>query len=196
MNYFERLKLCRKIIGLSQTQMGELFGLPQTTYSNYENGSRELPVEILGKLIQYGFNSDWLITGKIIEDYHEYLQACNNNSPLPITEISQALNVPAKFIQAIINGEISPTETFYKRLLAAMKNENMPEAVNSLNENNAQYQCSATVSFAESEIAALKTEISTLRNEVMQHSGKTETYNDLIQSTLGKVVELLERMEK
>ena len=60
----ERLKLLRLKLNLSQTEMGVKLGIPQTTYSNYEKGSREMPHHILNLLTQFGVNLNWLLTGE------------------------------------------------------------------------------------------------------------------------------------
>ncbi|MDQ2999871.1 MAG: helix-turn-helix domain-containing protein [Fibrobacterota bacterium] len=43
--------------------MGELLGIPQNTYANYESGSRKLPAEVQKKLGNLGLNLNWLATG-------------------------------------------------------------------------------------------------------------------------------------
>lgn len=47
---------------LNQKQMGNLFGVPQTTYSNYERGIREIPLRHLRTLLtQHKININWLL---------------------------------------------------------------------------------------------------------------------------------------
>ncbi len=59
-----RLKLIRTNLGLSQKKFGDLLGIAQTSYANYEGGKTFLPaniLEILNK--QTDVNLNWLITG-------------------------------------------------------------------------------------------------------------------------------------
>lgn len=46
----ENLRLVRKSLGKTTYQMAELLGMPQGTYSKWENGSMEIKVSGLAKL--------------------------------------------------------------------------------------------------------------------------------------------------
>lgn len=46
----EKLRLLRKQKGLSQTEMADLIGTTQSTYSKYESGNRQPDIEILQKI--------------------------------------------------------------------------------------------------------------------------------------------------
>ena len=48
-----RLKELRKATGLSQTEFGKIFHLPQTTYSNYENGRNIADYDLLMQFADY-----------------------------------------------------------------------------------------------------------------------------------------------
>lgn len=126
MNYFDRLRFYREKLGLNQTQMGKLLGIPQTTYSNYENGGRKLPPRVIEKITRNGLNSDWLLTGTINRNYTDYLNGCDmmtnveNSPPLDRAGAAQKLSVPVAFIDAIFNGEITPSDEFYRRLCEAL----------------------------------------------------------------------------
>lgn len=48
-----RLKELREDADISQKELAEYLNVKQNTYSQYENGQRQLPIEILIKLSQY-----------------------------------------------------------------------------------------------------------------------------------------------
>lgn len=48
-----RLKELREENGVSQKQIAEYLNIKQNTYSQYETGKRQLPIEILIKLARY-----------------------------------------------------------------------------------------------------------------------------------------------
>ncbi len=50
---FERVKELRKKAKLTQKQVGEILGVNQRTYSNYEIGDRDMSPETLIKLADY-----------------------------------------------------------------------------------------------------------------------------------------------
>jgi transcriptional regulator with XRE-family HTH domain len=61
----DRLKGFREKNGLTQAQMAGKLGIPQNTYSNYENAKREIPLELLAKMrTAYGIDLNWLLTGE------------------------------------------------------------------------------------------------------------------------------------
>ncbi|MGD1832520.1 MAG: LexA family transcriptional regulator [Sphaerochaetaceae bacterium] len=60
----ERLKKIRQYKGMSQRAFGELLGIPQTTYANYESGKAIMPDELKKTLAKMGINLHWLITGE------------------------------------------------------------------------------------------------------------------------------------
>ena len=64
MNINDRLKLIRANEGLSQAKFAKLFGLPQTTYAQYELGGRAVPDELKQELAKLGYNIHWLVTGE------------------------------------------------------------------------------------------------------------------------------------
>lgn len=62
MSYYPRLKDCRDDADLSQSDVGDILGINQRVYSNYETGKRRIPVEYLVKLAQYyGTSIDYLV---------------------------------------------------------------------------------------------------------------------------------------
>lgn len=59
---YERLKELRKKANLTQKEMGEILGVNQRTYSNYELGDRDMSPETLIKLADfYNVTIDYLL---------------------------------------------------------------------------------------------------------------------------------------
>ncbi len=57
-----RLKDLREDRDIKQKELAELLNIKQNTYSQYENGKREIPVEMLWKLADfYEVSIDYLI---------------------------------------------------------------------------------------------------------------------------------------
>ena len=57
-----RLKNLREDAVLSQSALGEAIGVPQRTYSYYENGQRMVPPEVLSRLADFYHTSvDYLL---------------------------------------------------------------------------------------------------------------------------------------
>lgn len=53
MKYFRRIRDLREDKDLTQTDMGKLLNVSQRAYAHYENGTRNLPVEILIEIADY-----------------------------------------------------------------------------------------------------------------------------------------------
>lgn len=53
MSYLERIRELREDQDITQKEIAKYLNVAQNTYSQYENGKRELPVSILKKLCQY-----------------------------------------------------------------------------------------------------------------------------------------------
>lgn len=53
MNYQERMRNLREDRDLSQQQVANILGIAQTSYSQYEIGKRQIPIEYLIKLCEY-----------------------------------------------------------------------------------------------------------------------------------------------
>ena len=59
----ERLKQLRT--GISQQAIAERFGIPQTTWSNYEKGKNEPDFAFIDKVcLEFKVHSDWLLFGR------------------------------------------------------------------------------------------------------------------------------------
>ena len=60
--YPERIKDLREDNDLTQEQVAKLLGIAQTTYSQYENHKRAMPVEHIMTLCSYyGVSADYLL---------------------------------------------------------------------------------------------------------------------------------------
>lgn len=53
MAYYRRLRDLREDRDLTQTQLVEIFGMHKTTYTNYEQGKREIPFELVIRLAEF-----------------------------------------------------------------------------------------------------------------------------------------------
>lgn len=59
-----RLKELRTSLNMSQKMMGDVLGIAQTTYANYESGKANIPDELKTKLYnEFSVNLNWLLTG-------------------------------------------------------------------------------------------------------------------------------------
>ncbi|MBE7032156.1 MAG: helix-turn-helix transcriptional regulator [Ruminococcaceae bacterium] len=57
-----RLKELREDLDIRQETLAELLKIKQNTYSQYENGQRQLPVDVLVKLAEYyNVSTDYLL---------------------------------------------------------------------------------------------------------------------------------------
>lgn len=62
MKYLERMNALRQDHDLSQKQVAEILGVAQTTYSQYELGKRQIPIDTLIKLCKfYNVSSDYVL---------------------------------------------------------------------------------------------------------------------------------------
>lgn len=58
-----RLKIIRKKMGLTQEQFSEKLGISNQAYMKYESGKRNIPAPVLVTLQEFGYSTDWLLTG-------------------------------------------------------------------------------------------------------------------------------------
>lgn len=62
MEYWERIKGLREDRDLTQIDMARYLNIAQNTYSQYENGKRELPINILIQICRYfNVSSDYIL---------------------------------------------------------------------------------------------------------------------------------------
>ena len=75
-----RIKDLREDADLSQTALAEYLNVKQNTYSQYENGKRQIPIECLIKLAQYyHVSTDYLLE---LTDVREPYPASKRNKML------------------------------------------------------------------------------------------------------------------
>jgi len=59
---YERIRNLREDNDLTQKTLGKMLNVSQRAYSNYENGERGIPIEILSQLADYyGTSIDYLV---------------------------------------------------------------------------------------------------------------------------------------
>lgn len=62
MEYWERIKGLREDKDLTQIDIAKYLNVAQNTYSQYENGKREIPITVLVKICQYfDVSSDYIL---------------------------------------------------------------------------------------------------------------------------------------
>ena len=62
MLYWERIKALREDNDITQKTIAQYLNIAQNTYSQYENGKREIPISMLIKLCQYyHVSSDYIL---------------------------------------------------------------------------------------------------------------------------------------
>ena len=64
---YERIKQLRVDNDLSQKELAEILNVTRSAYSNYENGIRDVPVEILARLADFYKTSVDYIIGRTNE---------------------------------------------------------------------------------------------------------------------------------
>lgn len=115
----------RSFYGLSQTKIAKLIGIPQQSYARYEaRVIDKIPYTIMCKIESVlNVSSDWLLTGTVNKNHHAAIVAAYqsgqlfDNKPISAEFLAERLGVPEQFIQAIIAGDISPSQEFYDRLM-------------------------------------------------------------------------------
>ncbi len=62
MDYWERIKALREDNDITQNVMANHLNIAQNTYSQYENGKREIPINILVQICRYfKVSSDYIL---------------------------------------------------------------------------------------------------------------------------------------
>lgn len=99
-----RLKLLRENLGLSQKEFGEMLGLAQTSYSNYEGGKSAVPSDVLEVLYKkVGVSIDWLVAGDgqmyrndaiRSENINDRLRKVRENTGLSQYKFAEVFNLP------------------------------------------------------------------------------------------------------
>lgn len=66
---YERIRDLREDNDLNQEDLAKLLNCTQACYSNYENGKRDIPTEVLSKLADfYNVNVDYLLGRTNVKD--------------------------------------------------------------------------------------------------------------------------------
>ena len=65
--YIKRIRDLREDSDLTQAELGKILHISQRTYSHYENGTRETPIELLIELAHYYNTSVDYILGETNE---------------------------------------------------------------------------------------------------------------------------------
>ena len=62
MEYWERIKALREDNDITQTNIARHLKIAKNTYSQYENGKREIPISVLIQICQYyKVSSDYIL---------------------------------------------------------------------------------------------------------------------------------------
>ena len=60
--YYERIKFLREDCDHTQQQIADVLNISRSAYSNYENGIRDIPIEVFSALADfYGTSIDYLV---------------------------------------------------------------------------------------------------------------------------------------
>ena len=60
--YYERIKFLREDCDHTQQQLADILNITRSAYSNYENGIRDIPIEVLSALADfYDTSIDYLV---------------------------------------------------------------------------------------------------------------------------------------
>lgn len=77
---YERIRSLRTDRGLSQRQVAEMLGVKQNTYSQYEIGVLNYPIDVLIKLARfYNTSIDYLLD--LTDDPAPYPRGCKKQQP-------------------------------------------------------------------------------------------------------------------
>lgn len=99
----DRMKMCRKSWGFTQTQIAEYLEVQQGQVAKLENGTRTLRKDAIKKLIPlFGVNEDWFVDG-VGESGLEPLKNSKNFDPKTIIQINK-LTSNIKFLSEITEG--------------------------------------------------------------------------------------------
>ena len=66
---YRRIRELREDNDYKQQELADFLGCTQVCYSNYENGKRDIPTEVLNKLADfYGVSTDYLLGRTCVKD--------------------------------------------------------------------------------------------------------------------------------
>ena len=105
------LKVCRKEIGLTQTELGNIFNIKKATISNWENGYDIIPLSNLIKFCNlYNFSVDYVLGLK--DKNHKHSNPINNDK-IKIGEKLKELRKELKLSQEKIASECNISRATY-----------------------------------------------------------------------------------
>ena len=173
MRFSFRIKMLRESLGFTQTKMGEILGISQNSYCNYEKGNREPPIKKINILSQYGIDLNWLLTGSINQNYlYEIISMISRNKEtISASSIAEKLKVPEKFIKAIIDGEVSPSDDFFLRI---MKEDIGKRVERKLEEKEHLYNRNREIEILQAENEKLRADFDAVCEESHKLQGKLE----------------------
>jgi len=88
---YEQLKLIRGELNVTQKEFAAKVGVPASTISNIENGSREIPKSLMRQLVEdFNINAKWLLTGE--GDMFESGEKEVSESPAKIPLLGQTVS--------------------------------------------------------------------------------------------------------
>ena len=91
MEAYEQLKLIRGELNVTQKEFAAKVGVPASTISNIENGSREIPKSLMRQLVEdFNINAKWLLTGE--GDMFETGEKKLSESPAKIPLLRQTVS--------------------------------------------------------------------------------------------------------
>ena len=91
MEAYEQLKLIRGELNVTQKEFAAKVGVPASTISNIENGSREIPKSLMRQLVEdFNINAKWLLTGE--GDMFESGEKEVSESPAKIPLLGQTVS--------------------------------------------------------------------------------------------------------
>lgn len=113
--------LLRQVYGLSKAAFGKKVGLSGQYVSMLESGkNKKMSQPAINQVCSvFHVSPDWLISGIIDKNVlYEISSTLRINSDrINVADLAQRLSVPMAFIQGIVDGEISPSDDFFKRIM-------------------------------------------------------------------------------
>jgi transcriptional regulator with XRE-family HTH domain len=123
----DRLRSIREYLGLTQTEAAARFGMGESSWKRLELEDRAPKGEVLAKLVEMHFSSDWLLTGigemrredpaidARLEELHRLLQP----EPIPISSAHVAERADLRRIKEELEAMSSGQDILIKHRLAA-----------------------------------------------------------------------------
>ena len=119
----DRIILLRNTFGYSKAAFGKIAGVSGQYIGMIENGKNDNLKQALIELISIHFkvSSEWILSGTVNKNRRDYLQGGKLIQKWNQKNIAEGTGVPLKFIEALFNGEISPSDDFYQSVCEFLK---------------------------------------------------------------------------